>query len=111
MKNRNTKRIPSGMQRSTKNEIKYEFSAKTWLNTWLFVSLPKAMASEIRENLQWQEEGWGRMKARAKIGESEWETAIWFDTKHDTYILPLKAEIKKKEKIGVEQDVNVAIWI
>ena len=36
-------------------------------------------------------EGWGRLKATAKIGNSEWATAIWFDTKINTYLLPLKA--------------------
>ena len=35
----------------------------------------------------------------AKTGNTQWETAIWFDTKLDTYLLPLKAEIRKKEKI------------
>jgi hypothetical protein len=44
---------------------------------WHFVSLPIEISTEIRENLKWQEEGWGRLKATAKIGNSEWETAIW----------------------------------
>ncbi|MDD4087237.1 MAG: DUF1905 domain-containing protein, partial [Bacteroidales bacterium] len=44
------------------------------------------------------EEGWGRLKATAEIGKSVWKTAIWFDTKHQTYILPLKAEIRKKRR-------------
>jgi hypothetical protein len=69
------------------------------------------MANEIRKNLKFLEEGWGRLKATAKIGNSEWETAIWFDTKHDTYILPLKAEIRKKEKIGTDKEIDTIIWI
>ena len=82
-----------------KDKIKYEFSAKMWRDAspggWYFVSLPKSMSKEIREHLQWQEEGWGRMKAFAQIGEIKWETAIWFDTKMETYLLPVKAEIRK----------------
>jgi hypothetical protein len=66
-------------------KIKYEFYAKVWQYTspggWHFASLPADIAKEIRENLKWQEQGWGRLKAKAKIGNSEWETAIWFDTK------------------------------
>ncbi|WP_281228808.1 DUF1905 domain-containing protein [Flavobacterium aquiphilum] len=96
-------------------KIKYEFSAKTWQhqgpNGWYFVSLPIAMAKEIRENLKWQEEGWGRLKAVAKIGNSKWETAIWFDTKLNTYLLPLKAEIRKKEKIQKGDDITTTIWV
>ena len=96
-------------------KIKYEFSAKTWQHSspggWYFVSLPAKIASEIRENLKWQEEGWGRLKATAKIGNSEWETAIWFDTRHNTYLLPLKAEIRKKEKIELNKVIKTSIWI
>ncbi len=45
------------------------------------------------------EEGWGRLKTTVTIGQSKWETAIWFDTKAQAYLLPLKSTIRKKEKI------------
>ena len=52
-------------------KISYEFSSKVWRHnssgSWHFISLPKNMAKEIRENLKWQEETWGRMKVLAKI--------------------------------------------
>ena len=97
--------------------IKFEFSAKARpysssdMCGWTFIFLPKEMAMEIRENFKWLEEGWGRMKTTAKIGKSEWKTSIWFDTKNETYLLPLKAEIRKKESIGYDKDVKVIIWI
>jgi hypothetical protein len=96
-------------------KIKYQFSAKPWKhpapNGWYFVSLPVEMATEIRENLKWQEEGWGRLKATAKTGNSQWETAIWFDTKQKTYLLPLKADIRKKEKIEMNKEIKITVWI
>ena len=46
----------------------------------------------------------------AKIGNTQWETAIWFDTKLDTYLLPLKAEIRKKEKITTDKEIEI-VWI
>lgn len=95
--------------------IKYEFAAKPWKydapGGWYFVSLPLKLSNEIRENNKWLEEGWGRMKANAKIGNSEWQTAIWFDTKQKNYLLPLKAEIRKKEKIEPDQYIKVVIWL
>lgn len=66
---------------------------------WNFLFMPHDLAKEIRSGHKHQEEGWGRMKVTAKIGNSEWKTSIWFDTKNDTYLLPIKAEIRKKEKI------------
>ncbi len=96
-------------------EIQYSFNAKMWQHNspggWYFVSLPKEISSEIRAHLKWQEEGWGRMKARAKIGQSEWDTAIWFDTAHDTYILPIKEKIRKAENIGITEDTTCTIYL
>jgi hypothetical protein len=98
-----------------KGKIKYEFSAKVWQytgpNGWYFVSLPTDLSSEIRENLRRQEEGWGRMKATAEIGKSQWETAIWFDKKHKTYLLPLKADIRKKEGLDKDKLIKTIIWV
>ena len=95
--------------------IKYAFTSEIWKYPapagWHFASLPLKLAKEIRENLKWQEEGWGRLKAIAEIGNSEWETAIWFDTKMNTYLLPLKAEIRKKENLKEGDKKKIFIWI
>jgi hypothetical protein len=95
--------------------IKYEFSEKPWQHLspggWYFISLPKEMSIEIRSLLKSQEEGWGRLKAIAQIGNSQWKTAIWFDSKNETYLLPLKSEIRKKEGVEVDKQVDVVIWV
>lgn len=97
------------------SKIKYEFTGNMWKydapGGWYFVSLPAVISKEIRENLGWQEEGWGRMKARAKIGILSWETAIWFDSKKKTYMLPMKAEIRKKTGLEVDKKVEISIFI
>lgn len=98
-----------------KNKVKYQFSAKPWeysgKGAWIFVILPQKMSQEIREVFFQNEEGWGRLKVTAKISETEWQTAIWFDSKQKTYLLPLKAEIRKKEKIELGKNVEVTILI
>lgn len=96
-------------------KITYAFSSTVWQHAatggWYFVSLPKAISAEIRQHLKWQEEGWGRIKAEAKIRKSQWQTAIWFDSKHQTYLLPIKAEIRKKESIEKDQSIRVQVYI
>ena len=96
----------------------YEFSAKAYQYSsskdmcgWTFVSLPKELSMEIRDHFKHLEEGWGRMKVTAKLGDSEWQTAIWFDTKQETYILPLKAKIRKQEELVLGEDVKILILI
>lgn len=97
------------------HKIIYTFSAELWQHPspggWYFVSVPENLASEIRSHLSWQEEGWGRMKAHASLDSLEWETAIWFDRKAGTYLLPIKAEVRKKTKIQVGQSLNIQLFI
>lgn len=95
--------------------VKYEFTAKIWQyngpNGWYFVSLPEDLSKEIRLALKHEEQGWGRLPAKAEIGHTAWETAIWFDTNQNTYLLPLKADVRKKQKLGLDDAVNVVIWV
>ena len=98
--------------------VEYEFTANVYNSSssadmigWVLVSLPKEISIEIRDNFKHLEQGWGRMTATAKIGNTEWQTAIWFDTKQDTYLLPLKAEIRKKENIVVGEDAKIVVCI
>lgn len=99
----------------TDTSIQYEFRAKPWQFTgpgsWYFVTVPIALSKEIRNAHKLEEEGWGRLKALARIGNSEWKTAIWFDTKRKAYLLPLKAEIRKKENIETGKTVKTILWI
>jgi hypothetical protein len=96
-------------------KIRYQFEALMWrVNAqggWHFVSLPKDISDEIREALKWQEQGWGRMKATAIIGDLRWETAIWFDTKRGTYILPIKSIIRTKTGIRLNEATAIQIEI
>lgn len=96
-------------------KIRFEFSGKIWQHDgpggWYFVSLPIDISVEIREGMRSLEEGWGRLKAQAKIGNSEWDTAIWFATKLHTYLLPLKADVRKKEKLEKGETTKVTLWL
>ncbi len=96
-------------------KIKYEFSTKLWKHAspggWHFVSLPKTISKEIRAHLKWQEEGWGRMKALVAIKTFKWKTAIWFDTKRETYLLPVKSKIRTRLNLEINQNLDIQIWV
>ncbi len=96
-------------------KIKYQFSALLWKHNseggWHFVTLPKAFSKEIRETLQWQEEGWGRMKTSVIVKNINWNTSIWFDTKINRYILPIKAESRKKANIKKDDTIQVTLLV
>lgn len=97
------------MSTKTKNK-KYSFNGKIWKykgkSGWYFITLPKSLSQKIRRNHGFDEEGWGRLKTLAKIGGSEWNTAIWYDSKIKSYLLPVKSLIRKSEQI--EKNSKVA---
>jgi hypothetical protein len=45
------------------------------------------------------------------VGNTKWDTAIWFDTKKKTYLLPLKADVRKKEKLEAGDTIEVTLWL
>ncbi len=89
----------------TKGDLLKAFRAKVWKYEgkagWYFVTLPKEFSKKIRQAHGLSEEGWGRLKTSAQIGKTNWKTAIWYDSKAKSYLLPLKSEIRKKEAIAV----------
>lgn len=97
-----------------KGKAGYTFTATVWRHAgqggWYFVALPMAMAHEIRTHLRPEEEGWGRLKATAHIGHSTWDTAIWYDTRRDTYLLPLKADVRRTEGIADGAEIKATVW-
>jgi hypothetical protein len=96
-------------------KIKYHFVGMPWRHPspggWYFISLPPEISVEIRSLFKSEEQGWGRLRVTASIGKTEWQTAIWFDLKRETYLLPLKADVRKKESIGTGMEVDVVIRV
>lgn len=97
-------------------KIGYSFESKLWKydlpkGGWFFLSLPQKLSREIREQNQDLEHELGRLQASAKIGNVQWDTAIWFDTKGNTYLLPLKADIRKKLNLVKNQTYMVELLI
>lgn len=80
----------------------YRFRAKVWLYTgdaaWHFLTLPKGIGSEVK-TLFGHDRGWGSLPVRVTIGKTTWKTSIFPDNKTNSYLLPLKAQVRKAEGI------------
>ena len=90
-----------------------EFTAplKVWSGpaAWFFLPLPQAEAGMIR--LAVPRRGFGSVRVRARIGGSRWATSIFPDTKAGTYLLPVKAAIRKAEGLSDGDPVRVELLI
>lgn len=93
----------------------YELKAEVQLwqaeAAWHFAVLPKKDSGIIRERFAHAARGWGSQKVRATIGNTSWTTSIFPDKKAGAYLLPLKADVRKKEGIAAGDTIKLTLEI
>ena len=91
----------------------FQFNAEVWLYpgeaAWHFVSLPKNISKQIKKEFGDMARGWGSLPVNVKINNTKWKTSIFPESKSDTYILPLKLEVRKLEDIKSGDNIDVSI--
>lgn len=89
--------------------------AKVWLYTgfaaWHFLTLPKDKSAMIAGEFAALKRGWGSLRVIVTIGKTSWKTSIFPDKKAGAYLLPLKADVRKKEKIAEGDMVDFLLEI
>ena len=94
---------------------RYSFKAKVWLYpgpaAWFFITLPQKIADEIDFYFSHQKRGWGSLPVKVTIGDTSWKTSIFPDKRSKSYILPLKKEVRKNEKIIEGSSVKITFEI
>jgi hypothetical protein len=97
-------------------KTRYKLRAKVWLYpghqaAWHFVTLPKNESGEIKKTFGAKAKGWRSLPVKVTIGKTSWNTSIFPDTKSNAYLLPLKADVRKKEKIAQGDEIAFQIEI
>ena len=95
---------------------RFEFRGEVWLYPgmagWHFISLPVEKSAEIKgRDILLMRRGFGAVKVAITIGKTSWRTSIFPDKKTGQYILPLKSDVRKKEKIAAGDVIGVAVEI
>lgn len=78
-------------------------------SAWHFLDLPTDLAGEIGVLCRGARSGWGSIRVRVSIGNASWSTSIFPDRKRGTYVLPVKAGVRRAEGLGDGSEVEVAI--
>lgn len=90
--------------------LTFDFDAEIWEWTgkgaWSFVTLPQELAQDIR-HFSGPRRGFGSLRVEVRLGSSRWKTSIFPDSKRHSFLLPLKAAVRKVEKIGTGDTVRV----
>jgi hypothetical protein len=94
---------------------RYNMKARVWLYpgvaAWHFVTLPQKQSQEIKEIFGGMSRGWGSLPVVVTIGSTRWKTSIFPDKKADAYLLPLKASVRKEEKITEGDAIRFSVEI
>lgn len=81
----------------------YKMRAEVWLypgpTPWHFITLPKKQSDEMKKRFAAIKRGWGALPVTATIGKTSWQTSVFPDKRSGTYLMPLKAQVRKKEEI------------
>lgn len=89
------------------------FKAKVWAQestgAWHFVTLPASLSKRIRTLTTGLRKPFGSFRVSAKTGRTSWETSLFADTKRDAFVLPVKADVRRKEKIRLGDTIEVSI--
>lgn len=83
----------------------WKYAADT--GAWFFVTLDPA-AREAFDCRKGKRCGWGQVAVRVTLGNTVWKTSVFPDKRHG-YVLPLKAQIRKKEGIKKDDMIEVIL--
>ena len=82
----------------------YDFSAELWRHdgeaAWYFVTLPHDVADDIEASQEdGPRRGFGSVRVEVTLGGSTWRTSVFPDSKAKSYVLPVKAAVRRAESV------------
>ena len=81
------------------------------MDAWFFAYVDKKQAAEIKERHGKVRRGFGSIRVVATIGKTSWKTSIFPDKQSGTYLLPLKAQVRRAEGIDAGDTVTFYLEI
>lgn len=78
-------------------------------SAWFFIRLDQEASEDIKDNFGMFAKGWGSLPVNVTIGSISWKTSIFPDK--GTYLLPIKSQIRKAEKIDEEDLIYLTVEI
>ncbi|MCG3176495.1 MAG: hypothetical protein MOGMAGMI_01450 [Candidatus Omnitrophica bacterium] len=88
-----------GAQGPVERTMRAEVRLWSGAAAWYFALLPVSEARSIKREHGVHARGWGSLPVIARVGEVEWRTSIFPDGKSGTYLLPLKADVRRRAGI------------
>lgn len=95
--------------------MRYRFTSELWKwpgdTPWYFVTVPPDVSDEIDELAEPVKRGFGSVKVEVTVGATSWSTSLFPDSKVGSFVLPMKAAVRKAERMEVGTGVEVALRV
>lgn len=76
---------------------------------WYFVVMPEEQSRDLKAISNSVTYGWGVIPVHVQIGKTEWKTSLF--PKDNLYLVPIKASVRKAEKIEEGDEVTVRLEV
>ena len=90
-----------------------EFNGKIWFwrgpAPWYFVTVPAEKGRELKAVSGFVTYGWGVIPVHVRIGKTEFQTSLF--PKDGSYIVPIKASVRKAENLEEGDNVTVRLEV
>jgi hypothetical protein len=78
--------------------------------SWHFLTIPEEQAGEFRAEAFGNRRGFGSVRVAVAIGDVRWRTSV-FPASGGGYLLPDKADVRKRAGIAAGDDVTASLEI
>lgn len=90
-----------------------EFGGTIWYwkgpAPWYFVTVPAPQCRDLKAISTSVTYGWGMIPVQVRIGKTEWRTSLF--PKDDRYIVPIKASVRKAEKLEEDDTITIRLEV
>lgn len=76
---------------------------------WYFLTLPVDLAEEIRSRVE--RVGFGSVRVQVRIGTSTWATSVFPDKGSGSFVLPVKAAVRRAEDLDDGSPAHVHLTV
>ncbi len=91
----------------------FVFNGEIWFwrgpAPWFFVTIPEEQSRELKAISRSVTYGWGVIPVQVQIGNTGWKTSLF--PKDDLYIVPVKASVRKAEKLEEGDTVTIQLEV
>ena len=107
--------VSKSIQNGATSKATYRVRAKVWLyqglGGWHFVNISIKQSTMIRALYGIEARPFGSIPVAVTIGKTVWRTSLFPDKKSKSYLLAIKADVRRKEHIAAGDTIIAQVQI